>query len=336
MDRRKGHRAPLIDRIRDGPPSIFLGRTGVKAYLPIVVFALLLYPQISSAWSKPTTRDIARLASAAESGDAKAQAELGDAYHFGFSVKIDDKKAVELWKKSAEQNYAHAEFRLGEIYGDDSSGDGTGVIPPDGAEAMKWFERARGHGDPRAKCAIGQVYELALNGVSQDHDKAIKLFTECLPPVRTLALNGDTDAELILALLYDMGWGLPEDKTEAFKWRLSSAEEGFPGGEAYVALCYYAGVGVQKNIRESVKWMSIAADQGVSLAQLWLGSFYAKGEGLPKDNVKAYMWLDLALIQGERKAGNALVEVSKSLTPDQLAEATKLAAAWQAQHLASQ
>lgn len=308
----------------------------MKHYLSIAVFAFLLYPQISSAWSKPTPHDIALLANAADKGDVKAQAELGDAYHFGFSVKIDDKKAVELWKRSAEQNYSHAEFRLGEIYGDDGSGDLTGGIPPNDTEAMKWLQRSADHGSPLAKCALGQVYEEASNGVSQDHDKAIGLWKECMEPVRLLAMNGDPDAPLVLALLYDKGWGVPKDETEAFRWRLKSAGQGYPGGEAYVALCYYFGLGVAKNTAEAAKWMSKAADDGESLAQLWLGGLYAKGEGVPKDNVKAYMWTDLALIQGLKQAGGLLVEISKSLTPDQLAEATKLSRAWQAQRLAPQ
>jgi uncharacterized protein len=75
--------------------------------------------------------------------------------------------------------------------------------------------------------------------------------------------------------------------------------------------------------------------KGESLSQLWLGVFYAKGEGMPKDTVRAYMWFDIALAQGMKEAGGSLVEVSKSMTPDQLAEATKLSRAWQAEHLAS-
>lgn len=288
----------------------------------------------ASAWTQPTPQDIIRLTSAAEKGDAKALTDLGDAYEFGLSVKIDEQKAVKYWSKAAEQNYAFAEFRLGEVYGDDGSGNGTGTIPPDPVKAMKWLERSASHGNPLAKCALGQVYELAFNGVTKDHAKAKRYFEECVGSLPVMARDGDADAELILALLYENGWGLPVDKAEAFKLRLRNAQRGFPGGEAYVALCYYHGIGVTRNLAESVKWMSVAADHGQSLAQLWLGSFYAKGEGVPQDLVKAYLWLDLAVVQGVKQGTGPLAEISKSLTKNELSEATRLSHEWQAQHLA--
>jgi TPR repeat protein len=308
--------------------------TTYLSFIRATVLAVLLCPQQSFAWSPPTPTDIAHMTAAAEKGNPQAQSELGDAYYFGFTVKIDDRKAIEWWKKAADQNYSHAEFRLGEAYGDDGSGDGTGHIHLNGAVAMQWLERAVKHGDPLAKCALGQAYEMAYNGVSQDHTKAMRLFSECVAPTRVLALLGDPHAELVLALAYDKGWGVEADKAQAFKWRMKSAEQGFPGGEAYVALCYYSGAGVEKNLAESVRWMKDAADKGESLAQLWLGAFYAKGEGVPKDTVKAYMWFDIALAQGMKEAGGAMVEVSKSMTPDQLTEATKLSHVWQSEHLA--
>jgi uncharacterized protein len=310
----------------------------MTTYLSFVIAAFLgvmLYPQQSFAWSPPTSQDIAHLTAAAEKGNPQAQSELGDAYYFGFSVKIDDRRAIGWWKKAADQDFPRAAFRLGEAYGDDGSGNGTGHIRLSGTEAMQWFEKAANLGDPLAKCALGQAYEMAYDGVTQDHDKAMKLFRECLKPARVLALNGDPDAELVLTLAYNMGWGVETDKAEAFEWSLKGAKERFPAAETYVALCYYSGTGVAKNLTESVRWMSDAADGGESLAQLWLGAFYAKGEGVPKDSAKAYMWFDIALKQGLKPAGGSLIEISKSMTPDQLAAATKLSLAWQAQHLAS-
>lgn len=312
-------------RLITSPHTLF----AISAFL-----AGVLHSQPSFAWRPPTPQDIAHLTTLAEKGSAKAQTELGDAYHFGFSVKIDDRRAIEWWKKAADQNYPLAEFRLGEEYGDDGSGNGTRLIRLNGPAAIQWFERAANHGDPLAKCALGEAYELAYDGLTQDHEKAMGLFSECLKPARALALNGDADADLVLSLAYNMGWGVQTDKAAAFEWSLKGANEGFPAAETYVGMCYYSGAGVARNLKESVRWMSGAADRGESLAQLWLGAFYAKGEGVPKDTVKAYMWFDIALAQGLKKAGDSMVQVSKSMTPDQLAEATRLSQAWQTEHLA--
>ena len=49
-------------------------------------------------------------------GMPKAQYKLGYDYHFNFGVKKDDVKAVEWWRKSAEQGYAPAQVYLGSAY----------------------------------------------------------------------------------------------------------------------------------------------------------------------------------------------------------------------------
>jgi len=79
---------------------------------------------------------------------------------------------------------------------------------------------------------------------------------------------------------------------------------------------------------EAVKWLHDAADQGEADAQHNLGVMYAVGKGTPRDYVEAYMWLSLAVAQGDEEVRGHFDSIERQITPDQIAEAQKRAAAW--------
>ena len=64
-------------------------------------------------------------------------------------------------------------------------------------------------------------------------------------------------------------------------------------------------------------------------AQFNLGFRYANGEGVPQDYVEAHKWLNLAASRGNDEARNNRDIVTKRMTPDQVAEAQRLAREWQ-------
>ncbi len=53
---------------------------------------------------------------------------------------------------------------------------------------------------------------------------------------------------------------------------------------------------------------------------------YYKGRGVPQDDVQAHKWVNLA------KATKNRDNVAKRMTPDQIAEALRLAREWRAKH----
>lgn len=89
---------------------------------------------------------------------------------------------------------------------------------------------------------------------------------------------------------------------------------------------------VRQNYAEAVKWFRMSAEQGHAEAQFLLGSMYADGEGVPWDFVKAHMWLTLAAAQGDENAQRNRGIVAKRMTPDQIAEAQRLARVWMEEH----
>jgi TPR repeat protein len=73
---------------------------------------------------------------------------------------------------------------------------------------------------------------------------------------------------------------------------------------------------------------SAPADHGDADAQANLGVMYATGEGVPQDHVLAHMWFNLAAAQGNDKALRNRDTAGKRMTPDQLAEAQRMAREW--------
>ena len=82
-----------------------------------------------------------------------------------------------------------------------------------------------------------------------------------------------------------------------------------------------------------MKWLRLGAEQGEDASQWLLGLSYANGEGVPQDCVQAYMWLNLAASKiSLREIRDPAVRdrdrVAALMTPEQIAEAQKLAREW--------
>jgi TPR repeat protein len=86
--------------------------------------------------------------------------------------------------------------------------------------------------------------------------------------------------------------------------------------------------GLAQDYAEAAKWYRMAAEQGNADAQATLGFRYERGQGVPRDYVLAHMWLSLAAANGSSAAPQALDELAAKMTPDQIAEAQRLAREW--------
>jgi hypothetical protein len=76
------------------------------------------------------------------------------------------------------------------------------------------------------------------------------------------------------------------------------------------------------------EWRPLA-ERGNPGAQLNLGFMYDNGYGVPQDVVRAHMWYDIA---GVDVAINYRDYVAREMTPEQIAEAQKLAREWLGKH----
>ena len=146
--------------------------------------------------------------------------------------------------------------------------------------------------------------------------------------------------------------GFPQDKKEAVKWLLKSAEQknleaqslirasyqkwhkqaaeqGDSYAQRFLGASFYLGLGVTQDYAEAAKWYKKAAEQGDSGAQNILGAMYERGKGIPKDFVEAYKWFSISG-ESDNEYGRMYREKigKRKMTPDQITEAQRLAKEW--------
>lgn len=80
---------------------------------------------------------------------------------------------------------------------------------------------------------------------------------------------------------------------------------------------------------EALAQWQAAADAGDQRAMLALGRLYLQGLGVLQDYVQAHKWLNLAASRGEPTAAQERDALAAKMTPEERAEARKLARAWQ-------
>ncbi len=149
-----------------------------------------------------------------------------------------------------------------------------------------------------------------------------------LANIRALAEQGNALAQNSLGGKYATGQGVSQDYQEAVMWYRRAAEQGLAVAQFNLGNRYAKGQGVSQDYQEAAKWFRRAAEQGNASAQYNLGVMYDNGQGVSQDYVFAHMWSNLAASQGNEDAVKQCDEIATKMTPDQLAEAQRLAREW--------
>jgi len=99
-----------------------------------------------------------------------------------------------------------------------------------------------------------------------------------------------------------------------------------------LGIMYANGRGVPQDYAEAMKWCRLAAEQGYARAQYMLGIMYANGRGVPQNDVQAHMWFNLAASRAPASERDEAIKMrnvaASNMTPEQIAEAQKLAREW--------
>jgi len=126
--------------------------------------------------------------------------------------------------------------------------------------------------------------------------------------------------------------GVKQDYTECLGWYRKAADAGNADAQLYLGFAYQQGKGVTQDYSEAVRWFRKAANAGDAEAQLFLGRAYNDGKGVPQNYVLAHMWANLSASNssGDLQQSCAMTrdEISQKMTPQQIAEAQRMAAEW--------
>jgi len=226
--------------------------------------------------------------SAAEAGDAIAQASVGYIYDVGRSVTENDAEAYRWYSRAVDQAQLDAMVNLAGLYlrGDGVERDADksyllnstaahaghataqrnlGVlyqfgegIEQDFAAARIWFEKAAEQGQLRAFVDLGDLYSRGL-GVSKNEEVAFAWYLKA-------AKNGSADAQSEVGYYYDEGLGVDQDYASALDWFQKAADQDHPTGIYNLAEAYEKGKGVSVDLSKAVQLYERAAQAGVSLA----------------------------------------------------------------------
>ena len=118
------------------------------------------------------------------------------------------------------------------------------------------------------------------------------------------------------------------DYESAFRLWQPLAEQGDADAQTLLGIMYSEGRGVPQDDAAAAKWYRLAAEQDYASAQRNLGVMYYNGQGVPQDYIQAHIWFNLAASEGDDKSREVRDLVAKIMTPDQIAEAQRLAREW--------
>jgi TPR repeat protein len=140
-------------------------------------------------------------------------------------------------------------------------------------------------------------------------------YAEALRLMRPLAEQGLATAQNYLGIMYEWGWGVPQNDAAAASWFRKAADQGDAHAQYNLGLMYRNGYGVSLDYSAALFWYRKAADQSNASAQIALGDMYAFGYGVSRDYAAAVSWYRKAADQGDAAAQSALAKMYRPWRP---------------------
>jgi hypothetical protein len=137
--------------------------------------------------------------------------------------------------------------------------------------------------DAKVKVLKNTSYERNQLGIAKllldigNSDKGLKLLNNEIS-------KGNSDANVLMGLIYRKGNHAPLSPKKAFKEFSKASEANNPDGLFYLGRCYELGIGVKTDCNTAVKLFKKAADLNSKMAKLRLSDYYKIGAcGINKD-----------------------------------------------------
>jgi TPR repeat protein len=148
--------------------------------------------------------------------------------------------------------------------------------------------------------AISLAASPALLAFGQASDPAV------IADIKSQASRDNPDAMFALAIIYEVGRDLPQNRAESLKLLVRAAASGHPGAKSHLGRLYQTGTGVPRDDSRATALYREAAAAGDAEGQYRLGMALAYGIGTPKDPVESRRWLAGAANQRHPEAQLAL------------------------------
>lgn len=116
------------------------------------------------------------------------------------------------------------------------------------------------------------------------------------------ASQGDGDAALGMAILYENGLGTPKDIKRSVHWYQIAADSGLPEAQHDLGIKYFSGSGVKQDNNKAFNLWKAAAESGLGSAQAKLAYLYTQGVGTKRNYKEAVRWYRQAIKQNNGEA----------------------------------
>ena len=158
-------------------------------------------------------------------------------------------------------------------------------------------------------------------------------------PLDETSVAGHLLAQSVVAGPLSDGWDaiVRGDYATALQLLRPLAEQGDARAQGNLGFMYHQGYGVPQDFAEALKWLRLSAEQGDASSQDMLGAMYDNGDGVLQDFIQSHMWHNLSALnfKDSEKHYNAVTNRNREaakMTPEQIAEAQRLAREWLAAH----
>jgi TPR repeat protein len=166
-----------------------------------------------------------------------------------------------LYARSAEQGNAVAQYNVAMMY---ANGEAVNV---DYQQAAYWFGKSAQQALPAAQYRLGEMYYFGRGGLERNLKKAFDLFEKA-------SENGDTDAQVNLAMMLAAADGVPLDTGRALHWLSRAVDGGHAAAPEYYQLLRTSPGGRVTEAQRSAYWdqqrtfwIEEAAEYGVREAE---------------------------------------------------------------------
>ncbi|MCI0459380.1 MAG: redoxin domain-containing protein [Gemmataceae bacterium] len=190
-------------------------------------------------FTKHAARRLADWKAAADKGSPEGLWLLGRCYQLGTGVKKDEDKAVRLFHKSADKDFALAQSSLGLLYNEGES------VTRDEREAARMLQKGAEQGEAIAQYNLASMYYLGV-GVDASPREAVRWLTKA-------GEQGHLGSLHALAAMYEYGKGVKADPAEAVKWYRKASDLADGKATAKLVLMYEEGLGVTRDLVEAKK-----------------------------------------------------------------------------------
>ncbi len=261
---------------------------------------------------------------AAAQQDLRAEYNLGVLYLEGQTNPVDYKQGMNWMTDAAFKGDVYAQYALANIYDKGyTNAKGEVVVQPDTQQAlaMYYLSSSNGYGQAQYRLADYLVKQKQAGLSIAAKENRTKLIRRLY---QGAASQGVAEAELPLAYYNAIDNSNPAKQREAFSVAREAARKGQTEAALLLAMMYERGLSVTPNQIEALYWYQQAAINPVNA--FILGTYYSQGLGLTKDLARgkallqqsadagfSYAYLNLAVLN-EQAGEEFLSDLDKART----------------------